>query len=279
MAELVSIIVPCRTIDDYTKKCVRTCTDVLDYPDIEIIILTDSPEQYAHPKVRVISTGPVVPGTKRNIGMKAANGKYIAFLDSDAYPRKDWLTNAVRYLQDKDVIGVGGPGVTPPEDGPLQVAGGMVYESPLMGGLKKRYSQGTLTESIDIHSCNMIVKKDALEGVSWSEHYWPGEDTLFCRDLLSKNRGKLLEAGDVLIYHHRRKLFRSHMRQVMAFGLHRGYFAKRFPENSRKLIYFLPSIAFLFTVAIIISAVFIPIIWLLVGVVLLGYSDRGCHPC
>jgi hypothetical protein len=32
------------------------------------------------------------------------------------------------------------------------------------------------------------------------------------------------------------------MRQVGAYGLHRGYFARHMPETSRKLKYFLPSI-------------------------------------
>ncbi len=46
----------------------------------------------------------------------------------------------------------------------------------------------------------------------------------------------------VHVCHHRRKLFLPHLRQIGRYALHRGYFAKRFPETSRKLSYFIPSI-------------------------------------
>ena len=46
----------------------------------------------------------------------------------------------------------------------------------------------------------------------------------------------------MVVYHHRRSLFGPHLKQVSRFGEHRGFFAKRFPENSLKLTYFLPSL-------------------------------------
>jgi glycosyltransferase involved in cell wall biosynthesis len=246
--------------------------------EIEILLLPDGKTDFSRPKTKVIPTGPVVPGVKRNLGMDMASGEYVAFLDSDAYPRKDWLTNAIRHLQREEVIGVGGPGVTPPEDGPLQKAGGMVYESPLMGGLAKRYSEKGVVESADIHSCNLIVKKAALTGVRWDEKYWPGEDTLFCRDILAKNKGILLEAGDVLIYHHRRPLFRRHLKQVSAFGLHRGFFVKKFPENSRKLVYYMPSLMVIGTLSVVTLSLIVPILGFLLVVALAGYLVGAAIP-
>jgi hypothetical protein len=53
---------------------------------------------------------------------------------------------------------------------------------------------------------------------------------------------KILYAPEVLVYHHRRPLFRPHLRQVRSYALHRGYFAKRFPETSLRLSYFLPTL-------------------------------------
>ena len=51
----------------------------------------------------------------------------------------------------------------------------------------------------------------------------------------------------VEVCHHRRHLFKGHFRQLTQYALHRGYFVKKFPETSRKLSYFLPTI-FLFGV-------------------------------
>jgi len=59
---------------------------------------------------------------------------------------------------------------------------------------------------------------------------------------LAKYGVKMIEASDVVVYHHRRPLYHGHLRQVWRFGLHRGFFAKKFPENSVKLTYFFPSL-------------------------------------
>ncbi|MGQ9544035.1 MAG: glycosyltransferase [Candidatus Bathyarchaeia archaeon] len=236
----VSIIIPCKEIDAYTKQCVDYCRK-LDYDDFEIILLPD----YASEKiegVRVISTGCVSPGRKRNMGVTNANGDFYAFIDSDAYPRRDWLSNAVKYFKDSQVAAVGGPGLTPKEDGTMQRASGYVLSSFMVGGISNRYKAKKSFESDDIHSCNFIARKTILEEVGgWNEKYWPGEDTLIC--LAIKKLGKrLVEASDIVVYHHRKPLFKEYLRQVSRFGVHRGFFAKRFRGNSFKLTYFMPSL-------------------------------------
>ena len=57
---------------------------------------------------------------------KDSNGEFCAFIDNDAYPRSDWLTSALKYFENPEVGGVGGPGLTPEADGFMQKAGGYV---------------------------------------------------------------------------------------------------------------------------------------------------------
>jgi Glycosyltransferases, probably involved in cell wall biogenesis len=153
----VSIIIPCKTIDSYTKECIEHCQK-LDYKDYEIIVLPDSAGEQIEGTM-TIPTGPVSPGLKRNIGVKNASGNYCAFIDNDAFPRKDWLTNALKHFKDPLVGGVGGPGLTPTEDGALQKAGGYVMSSFMTGNLASRYKTKSSFESDDIHSCNFIAPK------------------------------------------------------------------------------------------------------------------------
>jgi hypothetical protein len=40
----------------------------------------------------------------------------------------------------------------------------------------------------------------------------------------------------------------AHLKQISGFGLHRGFFAKKYPKNSLKLTYFFPSLLVLFLV-------------------------------
>jgi len=253
---LVSIIIPCKDIDDYTRECIKHCNQ-LDYDSYEIILLPDDLEEIIE-GVKVIATGSVSPGIKRNIGVKNSRGEFCAFIDSDAYPRSDWLKNAVKYLEDLAVGGVGGPGLTPEADGLVQKAGGYVLSSFMVGNLSSRYKTRQSFESDDIHSCNFIARKSVVEEAGgWNEKYWPGEDTLMC--LAIKRLGKkLIETSDVVVYHHRRSLFRPHLKQVSRFGEHRGFFAKKFPENSVKLTYFFPSLIILSLVAGALLSLFFP---------------------
>ena len=239
-SRLVSIIVPCKAVDSYTLDCINFCKE-LDYGNFEIILLPDYADENIN-GVRTITTGPISPGAKRNIGVKNSNGEFCAFIDSDAYPRKDWLTNALKYFGDSEVGGVGGPGLTPESDGSIQKAGGYVLSSFMVGNLSSRYKTKSCFESDDIHSCNFIAQKSIIEAAGgWNEKYWPGEDTLMC--LAIKKLGKkLVESSEVVVYHHRRSLFKPHLKQVSRFGEHRGFFAKKFRENSVKLTYFIPSL-------------------------------------
>ncbi len=240
----ISIIIPCKEIDALTVGCINGCLQ-LEYDNFEVIVLPDH-DSDSIKGIKIIPTGEVSPGKKRNIGIKNSSGEFLAFIDSDAYPRKDWLKNAIKYFSDTEVAAVGGPGVTPEEDSILQKAGGYVLSSFMVGGLANRYSTGKPLVSDDIHSCNFIARKSILEEIGgWDEKYWPGEDTLVCLGI-KRLRKKMIESPDVVVYHHRRSLFKQHLKQVSRFGQHRGFFAKRFPETSLRLNYFFPSMFVLF---------------------------------
>ncbi|MDY6864669.1 MAG: glycosyltransferase [Halobacteriota archaeon] len=242
----VSIIIPFKEYNDYVKECIEGCKR-LNYPDFEIILLPDG-QIGDIDGVRIIPTGAVTPGRKRNIGVMHAKGEYCAFIDDDAYPREDWLKNAMKSFSDPQIAATGGPGLTPLSDNLMQNASGYILSSFMVGGLSSRYGEKKVKISDDIHSCNFITRRSVVEEVFWDEKYWPGEDTLMCRGINGLGK-KMLEDPNVVIYHHRRPLFVPHLRQLSRFGMHRGFFAKKFPENSMKLTYFIPSLLVLFLVA------------------------------
>jgi len=236
---LVSIIIPCKEVDHYAKACVDHYKR-LDYDNHEILLLPDNALEKVD-GVKIVSTGPVTPGAKRNIGVARSKGEIYAFIDSDAYPRRDWLNNAIKYFNDPQVAAVGGPGLTPSEDNTMQKASGHVLSSFMVGSLSNRYKARKYCESDDIHSCNFIAWKSVVkESGGWNEKYWPGEDTLLCTEMRKMNM-KMIEAPDVLVYHHRRPLWIPHLSQVFGYGIHRGLFARKFGGTSLKPKYFMPS--------------------------------------
>ena len=209
-------------------------------------------------RLRVIPTGKVRPAEKRNIGIREAKGEIVAFIDDDAYPEAHWLEYAVKYFGDKDIGGLGGPGVTPPGDKRLAYLGGRVYDNWLVSGnYRYRYHAGGVRMDVDDYpSCNLFVRKDVLDKIGgYRTDFWPGEDTLLCKDIID-NWKRIVYDPWVVVYHHRRPLFLPHLRQLGRYAFHRGYFCKRFPSNSLRLSYFVPTlfdlyVAFLAVVGIL----------------------------
>lgn len=256
----ITIMIPFKKPTEYLKECIRHCSR-LQYPSFDIILLPDEPFnpeiffhdsilEFAKKPISVIPTGPVVPSEKRDKALPSASGEIIAFLDDDAFPHESWLKNAVKEFEDENVVAVGGPAVTPRNDGYFQIASGLVYSSPLCSGSYiYRYVPKERREVEDYPTSNLLVRKSTLmELGGFDTQYWPGEDTKLSLLITKELKKKIIYAPDVVVYHHRRPLFIHHLKQIKSYAIHRGYFVKKFPETSKRPGYFFPS---LFVIAII----------------------------
>ena len=139
---------------------------------------------------------------------------------------------------------MGGPAVTPETDTVLQKASGAVFASFLTSaGYIYRYVPRSYREVDDYPTVNLLVRKKVFERLGgFDTDYWPGEDTKLCLDITEKLGMKIIYDPEVLVYHHRRPLFRPHLRQVARYAFQRGCFVKRFPATSMRPGYFVPSI-------------------------------------
>ncbi len=239
----VSVIIPVKEINGYVFESNRFLLE-LDYEDFEIIVFPDRDSGIRLPRTRIIATGPAGPAEKRDLAIKYAEGEILAFLDDDAYPERDWLKKAVRHFKDPDVAAVGGPAVTPETDTVLQKASGEVFASFLTSaGYIYRYVPRPYREVDDYPTVNLLVRRDVFERLGgFDTDYWPGEDTKLCLDITAKLGMKIVYDPEVLVYHHRRPLFRPHLKQVARYAFQRGCFVKRFPKTSLRPGYFVPSL-------------------------------------
>ncbi len=255
---LVSIVIPARNINNYLRQAILKILE-LDYKNFEILVLPDEETIVFFEKTKIIPAGKISPAEKRDLALKFIHGEIIAFLDDDAYPAKDWLKNAVSYFKDSQIAAVCGPGITPPEDSLEQKASGWVSASLLGGGgLGFRFLPKRKREVKDFPSMNFLVRKTDFEKVGgFDSSFWPGEDTKLCLDLTKKHGKKIIYDPKILVFHHRRPVFGPHLEQICRYGLHRGYFAKIFPETSRKPLYFAPMVFTIFLIALPIFGVFV----------------------
>ncbi len=236
---MFSIIIPLRIENKFLHQTTQQLFKQT-YKVFEVIVITDKVAKSNH----LQSIGPAY---KRNFGAKIAKGEYLAFLDDDSYPQNDWLAVAHHtFSNNKDITAVCGPSISPPSSSNLEIASGLVMSSLLGSGAAGQYRNTPQSKRyvIDYPTVNFIVKKEAFTKINgFNTHYWPGEDTLLCRDIIKMFGAKsILYTPDLLVFHHRRKIGIPFLKQHARYGLHRGHFAKKFPENSLSIGYILPSI-------------------------------------
>lgn len=241
-----SIIIAVRKINSYLRESIEHIKK-LNYRQFEAIIVLDDQEDtgfVVDGRFKFCTSGPVGPGEKRNIGAKFADGEILVFLDDDAYPSADWLNQADKVFAEIDTYALGGPALTPPNASFWEKMSGLVLESWLSsGGTEYRHIPLFQRPIDDYPTVNLFVKKDAFIAVGgFNTEFWPGEDTKLCLDLVTKYGSKFIYDPRPVVFHHRRTLLMPHLKQISRYGRHRGQFARIFPENSRTLNYFIPSL-------------------------------------
>jgi GT2 family glycosyltransferase len=245
-----SIIIPFGKPGSYVRETVRHVIG-LSERDWELILVPDepAPREWEDKRIRIVTSGRVGPAAKRDLAARTARGEILVFLDDDSYPAEDLLDFARPYFDDRDVTAIGGPALTPPEDGFWQRVSGAVFLSRLSGGAPERYVPiGPVRPVRDWPSVNFMVRRtDFLAVGGFDTTFWPGEDTKLCLELTRTGRS-ILYVPELVVWHHRRGSLAKHLKQVGAYGLHRGFFAKKYPETSRKPVYFLPSLLVVFAV-------------------------------
>ena len=98
---LISVIVPVYKVEAYLDRCVQSIVDQT-YRNLEIILVDDgSPDNCGamcdawaekDTRIKVIHKENGGVSSARNVGIEAANGKYVCFVDSD-----DWVD--LRYIE------------------------------------------------------------------------------------------------------------------------------------------------------------------------------------
>jgi cellulose synthase/poly-beta-1,6-N-acetylglucosamine synthase-like glycosyltransferase len=274
----VAIIIPVKEVNDYIRESL-SYIEKLDYDKklLDVIVLPDNAGKIDGKfsfNLRILPTGHIHPGEKRDIGIKNTDADIAAFIDDDVFPAKQWLRKAVEIFEGDGTAGaVCGPAATPGNDSFLQKVSGSIYSSFLGGGgYRYRYMQEVSRFVDDYPSCNLIIRKDVLDRIGgFNTEFWPGEDTVICLKIVKDLKMRIAYHPDVFVFHHRRKFFSGHIRQVRSYALHRGYFVKRFPETSFRLSYFIPSFFDIYLLSFAIPLLFfkLPVLALWAGPLLL----------
>jgi GT2 family glycosyltransferase len=244
----VAVIIALHRLTPEAKQCIDALRELAD-PRAEIVVVCDRSPSDVPEGVRLLETGSAAdtsPAEKRDLALETVTAPICAFIDDDAYPAPDWLQVALsRFAADPGLQALGGPGITPPGSSFRRRLAGAFYESRFgSGGLRHRFVSLRPVRTIeDWPAYNFFVRTQALKAVGgWASSYYGGEDTKVCLALRDAGH-PILYDPDVVVFHHRRPVFRPLMRQTGNVGRRRGSFVRLHPRTSRRPIYFAPSVA------------------------------------
>jgi glycosyltransferase involved in cell wall biosynthesis len=202
----------------------------LQYPNFEVIVVNDGSNDRtttiaSEYGFQVISTKHGGLSNARNIGLQAASGEIVAYIDDDAYPDPHWLNYIVATFLSTQFAGVGGPNLSPPDDGPVADCVGHAPGNPTHVLL-------TDEEAEHIPGCNMAFRKAALETIGgFDPQFWiAGDDVDVCWRL--RQRGYSLGFNPAaVVWHHRRNSLRAYWRQQVQYGRAEGILERKWPEK------------------------------------------------
>lgn len=223
------VVIPFRQWDGWCEECVLAAL-ALDPPCQRITLVPDQPigndvwrvirEMQGGSRVRELASGPVNPGRKRNLAMENNEADIFGFVDSDARAWPDWLGKGLPHFVDPSIAVVGGPNLTPPEDGMLRKACGDVMASPLgMGAAFIRHTLATGREVTELPTCNLFVRN--LPWMRFRPELDTSEDMALC-GLVRERKFRVIYDPEVRVYHHRRRLGPAFGRQFHDYGLYQG---------------------------------------------------------
>lgn len=219
-------------------RTIRECLEGirrLDYPDFEVIVVSDGSTDTTNAIVsefegfRLVATENHGLSHARNLGLKAATGSLVAYIDDDAWPDPHWLQFLALAFQNSTHSGIGGPNLAPPDSGFVErcvdaAPGGPVHV--------------LLTDDTAEHipGCNMAFRKADLEMIGGFDDTFrvAGDDVDVCWRIL-KRGWTLGFHGAAVVWHRRRNSISGYLKQQRGYGKAEALLEAKWPEKYNAL--------------------------------------------
>jgi GT2 family glycosyltransferase len=212
-------------------RTIRDCLEALlkiEYPKFEVIVVNDGSndetaaitKEYGFRLITVKNGG---LSNARNIGLEAAKGEIVAYIDDDAYPDKHWLKYLANTFLRTTHVGIGGPNIAPYDDG---LIADCVANSP--GGPNHVLLSDQVAEHIP--GCNMAFRKESLREIGGFDTQFrvAGDDVDVCWRLQEKG-WTLGFSPSAVVWHHRRNSLRAYWRQQLNYGKAEALLERKWP--------------------------------------------------
>lgn len=217
----ISIVIPCHAAHaNMLPTCLRSLLAQKEAHAREILVVNSNgdPEVaqavVGFPVRLLEGGGRLNAGAARNLGVAAATGELVAFIDADCAAAPSWLTVIAQRLTGK-VIALSGPVLDYLAWHPIAtVDNRMQFVDQLPGR-----PDGSFTSA---PSCNLAVRRSAFLEIGGFPDVQPGEDTILTARLAEHFPHRTLFNPMMIVRHHGRTGFREFLRHQRDFGFGRG---------------------------------------------------------
>ncbi|MGH7571916.1 MAG: glycosyltransferase family 2 protein [Gemmatimonadota bacterium] len=234
-APAVSVVVPCRGQARELRACLEGLSTQATPAPFEIVLVDSAADQTVAetaaslPGVRLVrSPSGLLPGSARNLGVRHARGRWIAFIDADCIPEGGWLAAAVAALE------AGARMVTGPVLDTLPLHPIASTDNALQfADFLPRRRNGPVTHC---PGCNLAVVRAVLDELGGFPEALPiGEDTALSSAAAARWPDEVVFVRDMRVRHRGRVqlgAFREHQER---FGLYRARLASHLRPHDLRL--------------------------------------------
>ena len=206
---LISVVVPVYNVEEWLPECIESIL-VQDEERFELVAVndgsTDSSREViaryadADKRIRIIDQKNEGLAGARNTGVRAARGRYLAFVDSDDFVSPNYLSAMLGNLNAHDAdISVCGRAVYANGKSAHHVRPGFANME-----LDPKEAARALNsyKSFDMSMCGKLFDRKLFKGISFPEGK-NSEDQFVCYKLLLKSRCVYYEDAPLYYYRHR----------------------------------------------------------------------------
>ena len=203
----------------------------LQYPNFEVIVVSDGSSDgsvalaYGQGFDRVIAGPNRGLSAARNIGLHAASGELVAYIDDDAIPDPHWLHYLAYTFETTDHAAVGGPNIQPVDDPWVPQC---VAQAP--GNASHVLISDAVAEHIP--GCNMAFRREALLEIGGFDSRFTiaGDDVDVCWRVQQKG-WTIGYHPAAMVWHHRRETVNGYLKQQRNYGAAEAMLESKWPEK------------------------------------------------
>lgn len=210
MTPIITVVVPVYNVSDYVPKCLDSLVSQTA-DNIEIIVVDDGStddsgkicDTYAksHDNVKVIHVENGGLSKARNIGINAAHGEFIGFVDGDDWVEPEFYQNLLNLIvaNNSDLSSCG---VKYDYDNGEQ----QLYKEDIVNVSDQEQIYKLLINDKNIYgyACNKLFKTEVVKQILFDEELYSSEDIDFCSKYAMKCESMAYNHSE--LYHYRQRI-------------------------------------------------------------------------